>query len=605
MKMRASESMVLLLILIFSNVLGSKGMSFNLSMDVFLDGPAIWLSNSVKAGNFVGFLNVSSYERFGEDGVWEKIVEMWVLARGTVVAPVMRVATVLCMVMSLMLLVEFVFMSVVSLGVKILRRKPEIRYKWEALKEDPEIGTSVYPMVLVQIPMFNEKEVYKLSIGAACGLAWPPDRFIVQVLDDSTDPIVKALVELECNAWASKGMNIYYEVRNNRKGYKAGALKEGMGHSYVHQCDFVAIFDADFQPESDFLMRTIPFLVNNPKIALVQARWEFGKLQIQLSLIHKKMLIWNFPGDFAVNFGECLMTRIQRMSLDYHFKVEQEAGSCTFAFFGFNGTAGVWRISALNEAGGWKDRTTVEDMDLAVRASLKGWKFLYVGDVKVKSELPSNFKAYRHQQHRWTCGAANLFRKVALHVMRAKDVSIWKKLYVLYSFFVVRKVVAHVVTFFLYCAVVPASVLIPEVNIPIWMVVHIPTTISLLNAIRNASFIHLMPLWILFENVMSMHRMKATMIGLLEAKSANEWVVTEKLGDALRAKPENQILEKAPSRFKERLNFSELRFGLFLLFCASYDVAYGVNHYFIYIYLQALAFFIMGLGFVGRHTANS
>ncbi|XP_039113941.1 probable glucomannan 4-beta-mannosyltransferase 11 [Dioscorea cayenensis subsp. rotundata] len=581
MKMRALESMVLLLILIFSIVLGSKGMEFNLSMDVFVDGPAIWFSDGVNAGNFVGLLNVSSYEGFGMDGAWEKIVEVWVLVRGMVVAPVMRVAMVLCMVMSLMLLVEFVFMSLVSLGVKILRRKPEIRYKWEALKEDPEIGTSVYPMVLVQIPMFNEKEVYKLSIGAACGLAWPPDRFIIQVLDDSTDPIVKAMVELECNAWASKGMNIHYEVRNNRKGYKAGALKEGMEHSYVHQCDFVAIFDSDFQPEPDFLMRTVPFLVNNPKIALVQARWEF------------------------VNFGECLMTRIQRMSLDYHFKVEQEAGSCTFAFFGFNGTAGVWRISALNEAGGWEDRTTVEDMDLAVRAILKGWKFLYVGDVKVKSELPSNFKAYRHQQHRWTCGAANLFRKVAFDIMRAKDVSLWKKLYVLYSFFIVRKVVAHVVTFFLYCVVVPASALIPEVNIPIWMVVHIPTTITLLNAIRNTSFIHLMPLWILFENVMSMHRMKATMIGLLEAKSANEWVVTEKLGGAIRAKPENQILEKPPSRFKERLNYSELRFGFFLLLCASYDVIYGVNYYFIYIYLQALAFFIMGVGFVGRHTSNS
>ncbi|PHT61147.1 putative mannan synthase 11, partial [Capsicum annuum] len=163
--------------------------------------------------------------------------------------------------------------------------------------------------------------------------------------------------------WAGKGVNIKYEIRDNRKGYKAGALKEGMKHNYVKMCDFVAIFDADFQPESDFLLRTVPFLVHNPEIGLVQARWKF------------------------VNSDECLLTRMQEMSLDYHFKVGQEVGSATHAFFGFNGTAGVWRISALNEAGGWKDRTIVEDMDLAVRAGLKGWKFVYVGDLKVSRQL--------------------------------------------------------------------------------------------------------------------------------------------------------------------------------------------------------------------------
>ncbi|KAM0867582.1 hypothetical protein ACQ4PT_041892 [Festuca glaucescens] len=129
-----------------------------------------------------------------------------------------------------------------------------------------------------------------------------------------------------------------------------------MKHGYVRDCDFVAIFDADFQPEPNFLCRAMPFFIHNPEIALVQGRWRFD---------------------------ECLMTRMQEMSLDYHFKVEQEVGSSAYAFFGFNGTAGVWRIFALNEAGGWKDRTTVEDMDLAVRASLKGWKFVYLGDLMV------------------------------------------------------------------------------------------------------------------------------------------------------------------------------------------------------------------------------
>ncbi|XP_073000593.1 probable glucomannan 4-beta-mannosyltransferase 3 isoform X1 [Typha latifolia] len=509
----------------------------------------------------------------------DQIADTWRVIRARAVAPVLQAAVAVCLAMSVMLLVEAVAMAAVSLGVKILRLRPEKRYKCEPIKPDLEEGSLAYPMVLIQIPMYNEKEVYKKSIGAACGLAWPSDRITIQVLDDSTDPTVKDLVELECKLWASKGMNILYEVRDNRRGYKAGALKEGLEHSYVQQCDFVAIFDSDFQPESDFLMRTVPFLAHNSRIALVQARWAF------------------------VNSKECLMTRIQKMTLDYHFKVEQEAGSSTFAFFGFN--AGVWRISAIKEAGGWNDRTTVEDMDLAVRASLKGWQFVYVGDIKVKSELPSTLKAYRHQQHRWTCGAANLFRKMGMEILTMKEVSFWKKFYVIYSFFFVRKIVAHLVTFLLYCVLVPASVIVPEVTIPVWGTVYIPTAITLLNAIRNPSSIHLIPFWVLFENVMSMHRMKATMIGLLEIGSVNDWVVTEKLGDAIKAKPEVQILEKPPIRIRDRIYFSEIGLAVFLLCCACYNLVYNKIYYYIYIYLQAIAFLVVGFGYVGTFISNS
>ncbi|XP_042447198.1 probable glucomannan 4-beta-mannosyltransferase 4 isoform X2 [Zingiber officinale] len=390
----------------------------------------------------------------------------------------------------------------------------------------------------------------------------------------------QGLVEIECRHWASKGINIHYEVRNNRKGYKAGALKLGMEHSYAKECEFVAIFDSDFQPEANFLKKTIPFLVHNPRIALVQTRWQF------------------------VNFSDCLMTRIQKMTLDYHFKVEQEVGSSTFAFFGFNGTAGVWRISAINEVGGWKDRTTVEDMDLAVRATLKGWKLLYVGDVKVKSELPSTFKAYRRQQHRWTCGAAHLFRKMGIEILKAKEVSIWKKFHLTYSFFFVRKIVAHLVTFFLYCVVIPTSVLVPEVTIPAWGVVYIPSTITILNATRNPSSLHLMPFWILFENVMAMHRMKATIIGLLEAGTFDEWIVTDKLGDTLQDKIRIPLLEQASTSLRDRLNFPELGFAAFLFLCACYNLAYDQNYYYVYIYVQAVAFLVVGCGYVGTFITN-
>lgn len=515
-----------------------------------------------------------------QDDVTEQFLLIWGQIKAPLIVPLLKIAVFLCLSMSCMLFVERVYMAVVISLVKLFGRKPDKRYKWEALKDDLEHGNSAYPTVLVQIPMFNEKEVYQLSIGAACGLSWPSDRIIVQVLDDSTDPIVKNMVEMECQRWASKGINIKYEIRDNRNGYKAGALKEGLRHSYVKQCDYVAIFDADFQPEPDFLWRTIPFLVHNPELGLVQARWKF------------------------VNANECLMTRMQEMSLDYHFTVEQEVGSSTYAFFGFNGTAGVWRIAAIDEAGGWKDRTTVEDMDLAVRASLKGWKFLYLGSLQVKNELPSTFKAYRYQQHRWSCGPANLFRKMVSEIVRNKRVSLWKKVHVIYSFFFVRKIVAHIVTFIFYCVVLPATVLVPEVEVPKWGLIYIPSIITLLNGVGTPRSLHLIIFWILFENVMSLHRTKATFIGLLEAGRVNEWIVTEKLGDALRLKSAPKAFKKPRFKIGERVHLIELAVGCYLFFCGCYDVAFGKNHFFIYLFLQATAFFIMGFGYVGTFVPS-
>ncbi|TXG73698.1 hypothetical protein EZV62_002277 [Acer yangbiense] len=391
--------------------------------------------------------------------------------------------------MSLMLFMERVYMGIVIILVKIFWKKPEKRYNWEAIQDDEELGSTNFPFVLVQIPMFNEKEVYKISIGAACGLSWPSDRLVIQVLDDSTDPAIK--------------------------------------RSYVKHCEYVAIFDADFRPEPDYLRRAIPFLVNNPNIALVQARWRFG-------------------------------------------------------------TAGVWRIAAINEAGGWKDRTTVEDMDLAVRAGLKGWKFVYLGDLQVKSELPSTFKAFRFQQHRWSCGPANLFRKMVMEIVR-------------------NKIIAHMVTFCFYCVVLPLTILVPEVKVPIWGAVYIPSVITILNSVGTPRSIHLLFYWILFENVMSLHRTKATLIGLFEAGRVNEWVVTEKLGDAVKnkaaadAKNKNNI--KSPKRLKfkftDRINTLELGFGVFLFFCGCYDFVHGKNNYFVYLFLQTITFFITGFGYIG------
>ncbi|KAL1549352.1 Glucomannan 4-beta-mannosyltransferase 9 [Salvia divinorum] len=514
------------------------------------------------------------------DDMTKQFLVIWGQIKAPLIVPLLNMGVFLCLAMSVMLFIERVYMGVVITIVKIFGRKPDKRYKWEALKDDLEHGNSAYPIVLVQIPMFNEREVYQLSIGAACGLSWPSDRIIVQVLDDSTDSTIKNMVEMECQRWASKGINIKYEIRDNRTGYKAGALKEGLKRSYVKHCDYVVIFDADFQPEPDFLWRTIPFLVHNPDLALIQARWKF------------------------VNANECMMTRMQEMSLDYHFTVEQEVGSSTYAFFGFNGTGGVWRIAAIEEAGGWKDRTTVEDMDLAVRASLKGWKFLYLGSLEVKNELPSTFKAYRYQQHRWSCGPANLFRKMLCEIIRNKKVSLWKKVYVIYSFFFIRKIVAHIVTFLFYCIVLPATVLVPEVQIPKWGAVYIPSIITLLNAVGTPRSLHLLIFWILFENVMALHRAKATLIGLLEIGRVNEWIVTEKLGGTLRLKSAIRAFKKHRFRIGDRIHLLELATGCYLFFCGCYDFAFGKNNFFIYLFVQSMAFFVMGFGYVGTFVPS-
>ncbi|PKA66648.1 Glucomannan 4-beta-mannosyltransferase 9 [Apostasia shenzhenica] len=491
------------------------------------------------------------------------------------VAPAMKVAMAACLVMLVMVMVEKVAMGLASSYAKVFRRRPQRIYACEPLEEDEELGTLAYPMVLVQIPMYNEKEVYQLSINAACNLTWPADRVIIQVLDDSTEPIIKELIQDECEKWRKGGKNIRYEIRNNRHGYKAGALRIGMTHAYVQQCEFVAIFDADFQPEHDFLIKTIPFLVRNSEIALVQARWKF------------------------VNANECLMTRLQEMTMDYHFKVEQEAGSTACSFFGFNGTAGVWRIHAINEAGGWQDRTTVEDMDLAVRASLKGWKFVYVGSIKVKSELPSTFKAYRCQQHRWSCGPAVLFKKVIWDIALAKQVSLLKKFYIIYSFFLARRIGSHMATFFLYCVVVPLSIFFPEFEIPKWGMIYLPTAISLLNAVGTPRSVHLIVFWVLFENVMALHRCKAVFIGLCEAGRSNEWIVTQKLGDTLKAKRNPNTIKSLRRKFWERLHHQELVVGVLLIICACYDYKFRHNYFFVYFSLQGIAFLVMGFGYIG------
>ncbi|KAL6838979.1 hypothetical protein ACP4OV_031206 [Aristida adscensionis] len=509
----------------------------------------------------------------------EQLLHAWRHARAAFVLPFLRGLVVACMVMSVIVLIEKVFLGTVSSVMKVLRRRPAKVYKCDPIVADDEAGSAAFPMVLVQIPMYNEKEVYQLSIGAACRLTWPADRLIVQVLDDSTDDLIKyELVKTECKRWAENGINVKYETRKDRTGYKAGNLTEGMKHEYVHDCEFVAIFDADFQPSPDFLVRIIPFLVHNPELALVQTRWMF------------------------VNARDCMLTRMQEMSMDYHFKVEQEAGSSLCNFFGYNGTAGVWRTKAIVESGGWLDRTTAEDMDLALRAGILGWEFVYVGSIKVKSELPSTLKAYRSQQHRWSCGPALLFKKMFWDILTAKKLPILKKFYMIYDFFIARRIVSTFFSFTFFSILLPLSILLPELKIPSWEVMYIPITITLLNSVGNPRNIHLIILWVLFENVMALHRFKAMLIGFFEAGRANEWIVTQKLGNVHKTKSTFRAAKKF--HFRERFNFLELLLGVFLLMTAYYDYFYRDDYFYLFVIPESMMYFAIGFQLMGVNVSS-
>ena len=249
------------------------------------------------------------------------------------------------------------------------------------------------PQVLVQLPLFNEMFVAERIIDAVAALDYPQDRLQIQVLDDSTDQS-SALVERKTQALAAEGVPIRVVRRPDRSGYKAGALAFGLQQS---SAEYVAIFDADFVPEPDFLKRALVDLLNEPTCGLVQARW--GHL----------------------NRDASLLTRAQAVFLDGHFAIEHRGRNQTGRCFNFNGTAGIWRRKTIDDAGGWRAVTITEDFDLSYRAQLKGWKFKYRDDIVVPAELPQSWRAFRGQQARWTRGSIETCRLLLKDVAGASQ----------------------------------------------------------------------------------------------------------------------------------------------------------------------------------------
>ncbi len=246
------------------------------------------------------------------------------------------------------------------------------------------------PAVTVQLPVFNERYVVERLIDAACALDYPRDRLHIQVLDDSTDDTTER-ARRRVQHWRRQGLDIELLHRDNRQGYKAGALAEGLRQA---RGDFVAIFDADFIPRPGFLKETIHHFVDDA-IGMVQARWSY------------------------INRDYSLMTRAQAVLLDGHFILEHTARHRSGRFFNFNGTAGIWRRQTIDDAGGWEHDTLTEDLDLSYRAQLKGWSFRYLKDLEVPSELPVTMTAFKSQQHRWSKGALQTAIKMLPRVFRS------------------------------------------------------------------------------------------------------------------------------------------------------------------------------------------
>lgn len=259
-----------------------------------------------------------------------------------------------------------------------------------------EVGT---PSVTIQLPIYNEKYVAKRLVDAVCHMDYPKDKIRIMVLDDSDDDTVELLKNTVIE-YKKLGFNIEHVRRGTRKGYKAGALKHAMQTTTT---EFVAIFDADFIPPVWFLKRAIPHFTK-PNIGLVQCRWGH------------------------VNENYSAITQAQALSLDFHFLIEQKAKSNSHLFMNFNGTAGIWKRTCIEDAGGWHTATLVEDLDLSYRAQMKGWKCVFLPDIVVDAELPVQMNAAKRQQFRWAKGSIQCAIKLFTDIAVKRTVAIETKI---------------------------------------------------------------------------------------------------------------------------------------------------------------------------------
>lgn len=574
--------------------------------------------------------------------------------RRSVVIPTLQAFVAVAAFLSALVAADRMFHFYVAVYWKKVVKKDPARLRWKTIALPTAENTtsqniSEFPKVVIQLPMFNEKEVCGDVIDAACLLDWPRSRLLIQVLDDSTCAETRQRVDDKVFEWREKGVEIYARRRTSREGYKAGAMLEAendlrgkdgrfgggtytpssmkqdlktvnvdpgvetvdpevlssttadpnleKSHSRKHDVtrvaaisqgyEYVIIFDADFDPHRGFIRDVIPTLNANKQVGFVQARWTY------------------------VNSDESLLTKVQEISLNYHIKCEQFARHAAGVFFNFNGTAGAWRLTCIEDAGGWTPRTTVEDMDLSLRAYLKGWKFVFLNDITCDCEIPACYDAYRKQQHRWSCGPAQLFKIAVTQTWAAKNIPITKRIYLVFLFFGTRMFASHVVSFALYCALIPICAAFPEVVIPFWALVYTPVLVTISTvAFTHNGWRNAIP-YVLCENAMSIVKVTAMLSGLLGWANAHEWVVTTKLGrfinkeiESVKSGKAGKVAEKVVTKIKKargtrKTYGKECVMGCFFIACALYGASvHAMWQYGLFLTAQGVVFLAFGLNYV-------
>ncbi len=423
------------------------------------------------------------------------------------------------------------------------------------------------PQVTIQLPVFNERNVALRVIDHAVKMDYPADKLEIQVVDDSTDDtyeLIKArVIELQ-----NEGVNINHIHRTNRQGFKAGALRDAMSSA---SGEFIAIFDADFIPGTDFLHKTIHHF-SDAKVAMVQGRW--GHL----------------------NLNSNRLTKTQAIMLDSHFALEQQVRYGSNMLFNFNGTAGIWRAQAIVDAGHWSADTLTEDLDLSYRAQLRGWKLIYRNDIVCPAELPADMRAFKSQQHRWAKGGIQVMKKLLKPVWNA-PFSITKKIEA--TFHLSNNFAYFVMLLDTLFLLIPSLIARQYLEVPFVFWLDIPLLLissgshliylyfgqvalgkSQINALIHLPFLLLLGICLAFNNA------RAALEALLDQQS--EFVRTPKSGDV-----ENEIQTVPIKQYKTKLPASEgieLASGIIFLYGAIWSMQ-NQN------WLMLPFFVLLGIGF--------
>jgi cellulose synthase/poly-beta-1,6-N-acetylglucosamine synthase-like glycosyltransferase len=413
-----------------------------------------------------------------------------------------------------------------------------IRTKSKSDQLQPIPSVKEWPRVTIQLPIFNEKYTLERLLQSVAQLDYPADRLQIQVLDDSTDDTAQLASRL-VEKHRAAGVNIEWIHRNSRKGFKAGALYEGLRSATG---ELIGIFDADFLPNPDWLRKTVPYF-QDEELGCLQTRW----------------------GHTNRNYN--LLTKAEALAIDGHFIVEQTVRSGNDLFLNFNGTAGLWRRACIEDAGGWHWDTLTEDLDLSYRAQMRGWKIRYKPEVVVPAELPAEVEAFKKQQSRWAKGSFQVVRKILPNLLRRTDLPWYVRLIATLH---LTGYLVHPLVLALLLFALPVGLLEPNAftALPISGLAAFGPPLLYLTA--NSSLkvpwkerLKMLPLLVVVGFGISL----STSIGVLEGitgKKASEWVVTPKLNLSDSSK---QNMSTARSNLKpvSRLVWAEIGLALYAL----------------------------------------